>query len=135
MVSIEKYRKPDTISKQLSLSKQQVSKVLHFLLEKKLIEKVDGEYDIGPTRIHLPASSPLVMMHHQNFRQMGLSYMDQENDFDLRYSSVLTLGQEDAIKIKNLVLKLIKDKEAILIPSPNEEIIGLNLDLFKIARN
>ena len=66
---------------------------------------------------------------------ISLNFLEVENDFNLHYSSILTLSKKDCLKIKELIIQLIKDKEKILIPSPNEDILCLNLDLFKLVRD
>jgi hypothetical protein len=135
LVSLENYKNPENILQKVGLDRKHINKVLDFLLKEGLININEGKLEIGATRIHLPASSPLIKAHHQNFRQMAIAYLDQDNELDLHYSSILTLGKEDCLQIKNLILKLIKDKEQILLPSPNEEIICLNLDFFQLIRN
>ncbi len=131
LVSIDDFINAQEVSKRLKISVQLASKVLTFLEDNGLIAKDKNIYRIGKTRIHLKSESPLVKSHHQNFRNKAIISLEEDNDFDLHYSAVLTMSKKDAIKIRQLLLKFISDKEEILIPSPNEDIIGLNLDLFK----
>lgn len=131
IVSINTFREINHIADHLKISKSLCAKILAFLEEHQLITKTTKGYTIGNTRIHLKANSPLVRAHHQNFRHKAIQTLEEENDFDIHYSAALTLSKKDALKIRQLLLKFIADKEEILIPSPNEEIIGLNLDLFK----
>lgn len=131
-VSIDHFKSSEEISKRLKISNQLALRIVKFLEEKNLITKEKNSYQIGNTRIHLKSDSPLVKSHHQNFRNKAILSLEEDNDFDLHYSAVLTLSKKDAVKIRQLMLKFIRDKEEILIPSPNEDIIGLNLDLFKI---
>jgi uncharacterized protein (TIGR02147 family) len=135
MVSLKEFKNEDSIIKYLGLSRKHVRKVIDFLMSKNLIVKKEDGLSVGPTRIHLPASSNLVSLHHRNFRQLSLNFLEVENDFNLHYSSILTLSKKDCLKIKELIIQLIKDKEKILIPSPNEDILCLNLDLFKLVRD
>jgi uncharacterized protein (TIGR02147 family) len=131
IVSIGEYQKPELIAKKLRLNLEFTQKILQFLVKKQLVTKQESKFVIGKTRIHLKSDSPLVKSHHQNYRQKAINSLEEENSFDLHYSSVLTLSKKDSLKIRELVLKLIADKEKILIPSANEEIIFLNLDLFR----
>lgn len=133
MVSIDRYQKIDTIAERLKLSLAFTQRVLSFLEDKHLVIKSKHErYSIGKTRMHLKADSPLVKSHHQNYRHKAILSLEDENDFNLHYSGVLTLSKKDALKIRALVLKMIADTEEILIPSANEEIMSLNLDIFKL---
>lgn len=131
VVSIDEFKDAKDIARRLKISQQLALKVLQFLEEQQLISKNKQTYQIGKTRIHLKSDSPLVKTHHQNFRNKAIIALEEDNDFDLHYSSVLTLSKKDSVKIRQLLLKFIAEKEEILIPSPNEDIIGLNLDLFK----
>lgn len=131
LVSIENFNSADQIGKKLKIPNVLATKILKFLEENQLIIKNKEYFQIGKTRIHLKSDSPLVKTHHQNFRNKAIISLEEENDFDLHYSAVLTLSKKDANKIRLMLLKFIEEKEKILIPSPNEEIIALNLDLFK----
>ncbi|HXH30016.1 MAG TPA: hypothetical protein VNJ01_04320 [Bacteriovoracaceae bacterium] len=83
-------------------------------------------------RTHLKDGTHFSKSHHQNFRQRAINSLEEENTFDLHYSSVLTLSKKDMLKIRELILKLVSDKKEILIPSPNEDMICLNIDLFRM---
>jgi uncharacterized protein (TIGR02147 family) len=131
IVSIDDFKSSQEISKRLKVSNQLTAKILAFLEEHNLITKDKNIYRIGKTRIHLKSESPLVKSHHQNFRNKAIISLEEDNDFDLHYSAVLTLSKKDSLKIRQLLLKFIREKEEILLPSANEDIIGLNLDLFK----
>lgn len=132
LISIENYHKAELVAKKLRINPEFTQNILNFLEQKNLIIKKDSKYLIGKTRIHLKSDSPLVKSHHQNYRHKAITSLEEENSFDLHYSSVMTLSKKDALKIRDLILNLISDKEVILIPSPNEDIICLNLDLFRL---
>lgn len=132
LVSIEAYQKSELIAKKLKLNQDFAQKILNFLEEKSLIVKTGARYTVGKTRLHLQSSSPLIKSHHQNFRHKAITSLDEENQFNLHYSSVMTLSKKDALLIREQVLKLVASNDKILIPSENEDIICLNLDLFKI---
>jgi len=121
------------MAKKINLNRKFANKVVTFLENNKLIVKEKNSYAIGKTRIHLKADSPLIKSHHQNFRNKAILSLEEENDFNLHYSAVLTLSKKDCHKIRDLILKLIAEKETILAPSPNEDIICLNMDLFKLV--
>ncbi len=130
-VSIDKFENSKEIAAMLKIAPSLANKIVNFLEEHHMITKNKKYYEIGKTRIHLKPNSPLIKTHHQNFRNKAIISLEEENDFDLHYSAVLTLSKKDALKVRQLLLNFIASKEEILIPSANEEIIGLNLDLFK----
>ena len=51
---------------------------------------------------------------------------------DLHFSSVYSLSREDAGKIRALLLNAIERAEPILRASPEEEVFGIGVDLFRI---
>lgn len=129
-ISLPELQTADRISKRLGLDLKHVKRVLKFLVENKLVESSGGKFTLGKTRIHLEAESPYVLSLHQNFRNLASSALAKAEEFNLHYSSVLALSRQDALEIKEMILKLIKDKEKILIPSKEEELVVLNLDYF-----
>ncbi len=131
LVSIDEYRSEAKISEKLRLPSKFTNKVLSFLSEKNLIKHEGEKFSLGTARLHLKSDSPLVKAHHQNYRSKSVQSLENDNEFDLHYSSVMTLSHADAERIRSLILELISEKEKILLPSPNEEMICLNVDLFK----
>jgi uncharacterized protein (TIGR02147 family) len=130
-VSVPALNQIETLESKLQLPAPFLKKILAFLEETGLVTRTGERYAIGMTRIHLSKDSPLIRAHHQNYRHKAIRSLENENDFDLHYSAVLTLSREDARRVRDLLLGFVKEKEEILIPSPNEEIVFLNLDLFK----
>jgi uncharacterized protein (TIGR02147 family) len=131
VVSIDAFSSPQEIAHRLRVSGELATKVLAFLTENGLVSTRAGRYEIGKTRIHLKADSPLVRTHHHNFRTKALVALEDDSEFNLNYSAVLTLSKKDAIKIRSMLLEFLKEAEVILGPSENEDIVGLNLDLFR----
>lgn len=130
-VSIQHFKSIDEIANRIGVLKSHAYKVMQFLESHHLVVKGSKFYEIGQTRIHLKPDSPLIKSHHQNFRNKAIVSPEADNDFDLHYSAVLTLSKKDSLKIRSMLLKFIAEKEEVLIPSANEDIVGLNLDLFK----
>ena len=130
--SIPELNRIEKLEAKLKLPAPFLKKVLAFLEEKGLVTRKGERYGIGKTRIHLSKDSPLIKAHHQNYRHKAIQSLEHENGFDLHYSAVLTLSIEDAQKVRHLILEFLKQKEEILIPSANEEVVFMNLDLFTL---
>lgn len=131
-VSLPHLKTAKQIANQLKLDPEFVELVLTFLIDTKLIVKENNRFIIGKTRIHLDRNSPLINSLHQNMRQKAIESLINTNDFNLNYSSILVLSKEDSINIRNLILNLIREKEKILIPSPEEEMVAFNIDYFRL---
>jgi uncharacterized protein (TIGR02147 family) len=135
LLSISEYQTKLAVSEKLGISLKQVEDAITFLVEKKLVIEEKGRFKTGPTRIHLGKTSPLITQHHTNWRMEAIKSLSNQNDTDLHYSSVLTMSNSDAKKIRDVLLKALEDVEIILKPSPDEEIYSLNMDMFTIGKN
>jgi uncharacterized protein (TIGR02147 family) len=131
-ISIPDLSTEDKIRKYFNFPQEFVSEIFKFLIDAELIEKEQNHYKIGKTRIHLENTSPLVRSLHSNWRQKAIDSLIDKDELNLHYSSVLILSKKDALKIKQLILELIKEKEKILLPSPEEQMVIFNLDYFKL---
>lgn len=133
LISISDYKTKKSIYKYFNnLEVNFIDNILDFLLKTELIQIEQNKFAIGKTRIHLSHESPLINLLHQNFRYKAIENLSKKNDFNLHYSSALVLSYEDSKKIKEILLNFIKEKEKILLPSPEERLIALNIDLFEI---
>ena len=131
-VSLPHLKTAKQIASYLHLDFKFVEVVLDYLLDTGLISKENSRLSIGKTRIHLDRHSPLIKSLHQNMRQKAIESLINTNDFNLNYSSILVLSREDSLKIRSMILDLIKKKEEILIPSPEEEMVVFNIDYFRL---
>ena len=130
MVSTEDNNTRAKLRHNLELPSETVDEIVHFLIEKGLIEEIDGKLSIGKTRLHLPATSPLVRCLHQNWRMKAIETLALKNPDNLHYSSVMTLSKTDAQKIRSMILEFVEGKETILKDSPDETAVVLNIDYF-----
>lgn len=132
LTSISHFNSVVKIADGLRLNSKLVSNVLEFLLQTGLVQKSANGFKIGTTRLHVGNESPLISKHHANWRLIALQSLQNKND-DLHYSSVVTLSFEDVDKIKEILLKTIKDVKAIIRDSKEETQHSLCFDFFKIV--
>lgn len=133
LVSIKDFQTKDKIKERLKIDGQSLNRVLMFLENKGLIKSKGGIYNIGPSRIHLSKNSPIISKHHGNWRVEALKSLEKDTvESNLHYSSVMTLSQEDALKIKNILLSTIENVEPILMASAEKEIYSMCLDFFEV---
>lgn len=122
------------MSEYLGIPGEAVSRVLSFFLSRGLAQPKGAEFVAGPTRIHLPADSPLVSKHHANWRMQAISSLDQARARDLHYSLIMSLSEEAAEKIRNILLGSIQEVEPVLKSAKDETVYALNIDLFSLAK-
>ncbi|MCB0414799.1 MAG: TIGR02147 family protein [Bdellovibrionales bacterium] len=116
----------------LNLPVAVVHRVVNFMLQHNLITKREGRFTPGSSSTFIPFESPHVNKHHQNWRHKSIEHMESKNREDLFFTMPMTLAEEDFKKVKELLLKTIKDTSGLIEPSPSETFACLNIDLFKL---
>jgi uncharacterized protein (TIGR02147 family) len=132
LTSIPKMNSADAIAEALNLPLPLTNKALSFLEKTGLVKRSNDGFKIGPTRLHVGADSPLVTKHHMNWRLMALQSLQNRHLEDLHYSSVITLSEKDVIKIKESLLKMIKELKPLIQSSHEEVQYSLCFDFFKV---
>lgn len=133
LVMVPEYRTRDAISKYLKLPLEKVSEVLKFLISVGLVKREGSKYSPGVSRIFLGSDSPMIARHHTNWRMRAIDSLDRDIRNDLHLSTVLSFSHEDAVQIKEFLVKSIQKAREIAAHSPkDEEVQCLCVDLFKI---
>lgn len=132
MLSIPRFKTAAALSEHLALPLNHVTEVLEFLASVGLARRIGGRFEIGTTRIHLGQDSPLISKHHTNWRMRAIHALDVPQKGDLHYSSVVTLSEDDAKKIREILLASLEKVEPILVESKEEAAFALSLDLYRI---
>lgn len=125
----------EKIAQFLGLKPQRVKEVIDFLVQSGLCVLNEKGYTIGPRRTHLEESSPLKKNHHQNWRVKAVEHLFDSWEQGLHYTSPMTVTAADAKSIRNTLLQMIKDVNAIADASRSEELVCLNLDFFRIRND
>lgn len=130
--SIRKLRDPSMLSEKLSLSSTAVERILQALEALEYIKKVGSRsYEYQSGSLHVPKDSPYVVLHHQNWRTKATEDSQNPSSTGVHYTNVQTMSREDYEKLKTLLLKQIKRIEEIAGPSTPEELVNINIDIFK----
>lgn len=121
----------DTISQRLQIPRNQIQKILDFLLESGLCELRQNKYLVGAKRTHLGSDSPLVTKHHQNWRMQGFNKMIFAEDKNLFYTAPMSLSKEAAEKIRQELPAFIEKINKWVVDSNSEVVRCLNIDFFE----
>lgn len=62
----------------------------------------------------------------------ALTSLEREGPKDVHYSSVVSLGRDDALKIKAMIVDHIEAVQAKIEPSPEETIFSFCLDFYEL---
>ncbi|MCB0406807.1 MAG: TIGR02147 family protein [Bdellovibrionales bacterium] len=131
LVDIASMNDSESISQRLNLPRNQVQKILDFLMQEKLVNKKGNQLEIGQAKTLLSKESPLVIRHHQNWRFRSLDKMIEKKDSDFFYSAPMSMSEEVAFKIRQKIPNLVKEITEEIIPSKSETVRTLILDWFE----
>lgn len=134
MLTVSRFQTREAMSKHIGLSVKTVSEALDFLISIGLAVQEKGRYRSGTSRIHLGNDSPMISKHHINWRMKAIQSLDRENSQeDLHYSSVVSVSEEDALKIKSLIVKYIEALKGVVKESqPEEGVHCFSIDFFRL---
>lgn len=132
ILTIPKFQTKDNIASAMNLPLNKVSQILEFLLSVGLAEQVGQRYVVGKKRIHLEGDSPVISKHHSNWRMLAIRALESDNPEDLHYSSVVTVSEKDAYKIKSDLIEAIQKAKDCIKTSKEEKIFSFCLDFFEI---
>lgn len=132
IVAIPEYQSVSKISQRLNLPEELVVEALSFLQESGLLEDHEGKFVVTKKRIHLERESTFIQRHHINWRSQALQSAEKNLTTDLHFSSVVSLSKADFEKVKEIYVKAIHSAREVIRPSPEEEIMAMTLDVFKL---
>lgn len=132
ILSIPKYQSVSAIAQRFNLPEEMVANVINFLDECGLIENVKGEYRVTKKRLHLDRNSTFIQRHHINWRSQALQSAEKNLPGDMHFSTVVALSVADYEKIKEIFVQAIANAREVIKPSPEEEIMAITLDIFKL---
>jgi hypothetical protein len=123
----------EVIAKKLGLSLSTVNKTLEFLLSIGLCIESDGKIKPGLANTHLGADSPLIGVHHQNWRVKGLERMGQVLPSELFLTLPATLTEKDVLKLRMMIVEFIEKFIGVIDTSKSEVLYCLNIDWFNVC--
>jgi uncharacterized protein (TIGR02147 family) len=118
----------ESLAGRLKISRFTAVRVLQFLIENNLIIQKDNRFDLGPSRIHIPAEDPLVNRHHMNWRQKAIESLEHMLPDEMHFTGPLSISTSDIPEVRKILLKAVEDIFKIVDPSPSEELACLMID-------
>lgn len=131
-LTIPSLRTKEVLAKKLQLTIPQLQPILDFLLLTGLIEQKGNEFHPTTRHMHLGNDSALVSKHHTNWRIRSIQSFDTEGAKDLHYSSTVSLSQEDALKIKAILVNNVEEVQKRIRDSKEETLFSFCLDFYEI---
>jgi uncharacterized protein (TIGR02147 family) len=134
LVTIPKFQSSPVIAEALGIPETKILAVLRFLLKAGLVVEDKGRYKIGNARVHVGSDSPLLSKHHLNWRLRSMEVLHRDEPSDLRYTSVISVSEDDILKLKARLVKEIEAFNAIVKDSKEEQLQCLTLDFFNVQK-
>lgn len=134
LLSIDNYKDPEKIAKRLDLPRNRVDEIIEFLLRTGLIERQGSTYEMGSQDIHLSKDSPMINMHHTNWRLQAMNSLTKIDPEDLHYSGVISVQKSDAKIVQDIMIKALQDIREVIKNSETEEVYCYTFDLFSIGK-
>lgn len=130
---IKEYRSIDALAQKFNLPRPLVRKTMDFLLANGLCIETKNGFEIGPRVTHLESTSPLVTRHHSNWRLKGIERMNAFDSEELFYSGPMTISFSLQQEIRKRLVQLIQENIKLLKNCPDETLMCLNIDWFKVT--
>jgi uncharacterized protein (TIGR02147 family) len=125
-------RTSEAIAQRLGIDQGSVVRTLEQLREQGLVSESKGKWKYEQGEFHVGKESPLVVLHHQNWRQRAVFDAQNFTNENIHFTGILTLSREDAARVKELLLEFISRANSIASPSQPEDAVALTCDLFPV---
>jgi len=133
LASCDDFNDAVAIAGHLNLPRNQVQKVMDFLLTNGLLVQSKGQLALGQKKTFIGSSNLLTVKHHQNWRLQGFNRMVQQDDSkSLFYTGPMSLSHEMAEKLRQELSNLLDHVYKVVPPSASETTRCLNIDWFEI---
>ncbi|NJL23799.1 MAG: TIGR02147 family protein [Calothrix sp. SM1_5_4] len=131
LTDLPEYGSVDAIARHLNLPKNQVQRVVEFLLDNSLCVMKGDRLSMGPRRTHIGSDSPMVNKHHMNWRLLGFQKMLSHDENQAFFTGPMTLSHKVAEAIRKELPEIVSSIMARVEPSPSETSRCLNIDWFE----
>jgi uncharacterized protein (TIGR02147 family) len=132
LVSIPHLQTRPTLAKHLSITLEELTYYLEFLITRGFINEENGKLINGKTKLHLSRDSPMISKLHTNWRIQAIDSLNKYRTTDIHFSGVYTLSKKDKEKLQVLFVDFIDRADKLIRPSPEEIGCVLTLDLFEL---
>jgi uncharacterized protein (TIGR02147 family) len=132
IVSIPDYSTPQAIAKKLLLPVELVSFALEQLERYQIVQRDGKNWKLGTGDVHIPKESPMIGVHHNNWRQRAVLDSTLPGTSGVHYTAVYSLSRQDYQHLKDKMLDLVEYTRKVVGPSKEEEMVCFTCDLFTV---
>lgn len=132
IVSIPEFQTTAAIANRLMLPVDFIHNALEKLEELGIVNRDGEKWKHGAADIHVPKNSPMVSVHHQNWRQRAVADSMLPMHDGVHYTAVYSISRTDFEKLKARMLEMIEYSRVLIGPSKEEELIAFTCDIFRV---
>lgn len=114
------------------ISSKDLTAIIEFLSEAKLIVHDKGRWKIGAKFTHLPKESVFVSRHHTNWRLMACERSTVLKDSELMYTAPFSISQKDFAVLREKCMVFIQEFLSTVRETDAERLACFNIDLFLV---
>lgn len=129
--SIPEFQTLEKLSHKMGLSRSKTKEILDFLISNGLCIKEKDKYKPGPSHTHIGPDDPFINIHRINWRTKAIEKLVCMESQELAFSAPMSLSEEDFLKLRSKINKLITEAINIAKKSSPEVTSCLNIDWFK----
>lgn len=130
--SIKGFQTLESLSSYFQISREQISDILYFLIEKNLVLKNEKGFEMGPQRTHLESSSPFIKARQISWRVKAFEKMDRTDKSQFFYTAPMSISEQQLKNLREKITDVIKELTQDLINDEPEKLACLNIDLFSL---
>ncbi|HVK60338.1 MAG TPA: TIGR02147 family protein [Bdellovibrionales bacterium] len=132
IVSIPELQTTAAIARRLQLPEAVVLDGLKQLEEWSFVVQQRDKWKFGSSEIHIPKNSPLVALHHANWRQRAVLDAQNWRSNGIHFSVVQSIDASAWDEIRRRVIDLIEEASRIAGPSKSEKLVCFTTDFFEV---
>lgn len=132
VVSVPEFQTTQAVSKRLNVPLETVQKSLQTLSDIGLVELENGRWRSTHRSLHTPKTSQFVKTYHSNWRLRAMHRAQESIEEGVHYTAVCALAKKDIVRLEQLTQEFIQQTRAVIEPSPEEEVVCMCVDIFKV---
>lgn len=132
LISIPDYLTVPAIAGRLKLPVERVREILEFLESTGQVRRDGDRYEYGVARMHFGTDSPVLPLHHTNWRLQAIRSMNRDLSQDTHYTSVMTLSEKDVAEVKEKWVEFVLELHERNKKTDPEDLHSLTFDFFRV---
>jgi hypothetical protein len=115
----------------LNINSSDALEIIEYLKENNYISFSEGILKYKSGTSHIPIDSPVLPIFLMNWRNYAVQKSHRKQKSSTHYSNLQTIGNKDLQALLELSSQFIRNSKAICDQSGSEDLVVINLDVFK----